>query len=65
MSGMAVRMGQRMGLHAEMHNKEFSIFEAEMRRRTWWQIVLFDSRIGEMAGSKDLGTYSLQDEAIF
>ena len=58
MSGMAVRIGQRMGLHAETHNKEYSPFEAEMRRRTWWQVVLFDSRIGEMAGSKDLGTYS-------
>lgn len=53
MNGMAVRIAQRMGLHSEAHNKEFPPFEAEMRRRLWWQIVLFDSRIGEMAGSKD------------
>ncbi|CZR60191.1 related to binuclear zinc cluster transcription factor that regulates the ratio between aurofusarin and rubrofusarin biosynthesis [Phialocephala subalpina] len=53
MLGMAVRIAQRMGLHSEAHNKECPPFEAEMRRRLWWQIVLFDSRIGEMAGSKD------------
>ncbi|KAE8442920.1 hypothetical protein EG329_002524 [Mollisiaceae sp. DMI_Dod_QoI] len=53
MIGMAVRIAQRMGLHSEAHHKEFSPFDAEMRRRVWWQIVLFDSRIGEMAGSND------------
>lgn len=54
MTGMAVRIAQRMGLHSEAHNTEYSILEAELRRRTWWQIVMFDSRIGEMAGCKDL-----------
>ncbi|KFY12789.1 hypothetical protein V491_06658 [Pseudogymnoascus sp. VKM F-3775] len=50
--GIAVRIGQTLGLHAECFNKEFSPFEAEMRRRLWWQIVLFDSRMGEMANCK-------------
>ncbi|KUJ11564.1 uncharacterized protein LY89DRAFT_654212 [Mollisia scopiformis] len=53
MLGMAARIAQRMGLHSEAHNKEHPPFEAEMRRRLWWQIVLLDGRIGEMAGSKD------------
>lgn len=51
MIGIAVRIAQRLGLHAESYNKEFSPFEAEMRRRLWWQIVLLDSRIGELANS--------------
>lgn len=52
MIGIAVRIAQTLGLHEECFNKEFSPFEAEMRRRLWWQIVLFDSRMGEMANCK-------------
>ena len=28
-----------------------STFEAELRRRLWWQIVIFDKRLAEMTGS--------------
>ena len=52
MLGVAVRLAQRMGLHSESSLAKCSTFEAEMRRRLWWSIVLFDSRIGERAGAK-------------
>lgn len=41
-----------MGLHSESANAECPPLEAEMRRRLWWSLVLFDTRIGEMADYK-------------
>lgn len=52
MIGIAIRIGQRMGIHSETSLAKCSVFEAEMRRRLWWSLVLFDSRIGEMASYK-------------
>ncbi|KAL3473827.1 hypothetical protein BJX99DRAFT_189353 [Aspergillus californicus] len=49
MLGIAVRSAQRMGLHRESDCARHSPLEAEMRRRLWWALVLFDARIGEMA----------------
>lgn len=52
MLGIAIRIAQRMGLHNESAYAKFSALEAEMRRRLWWSLVLFDTRIGEMADWK-------------
>ncbi|KAK9483584.1 hypothetical protein V1527DRAFT_498277 [Lipomyces starkeyi] len=41
LSGIAIRLGQRIGLHSD----------DEMRRRLWWQIILLDGRIAELSGS--------------
>lgn len=41
-----------MGLHHESSYGKHSIFEAEMRRRLWWSLVLFDTRICGLAGTK-------------
>ena len=41
-----------MGLHHESSYGKHSIFEAEMRRRLWWALVLFDTRICGLAGTK-------------
>ncbi|KAL3490707.1 hypothetical protein BJX62DRAFT_237823 [Aspergillus germanicus] len=49
MLGIAIRVAQRMGIHSEAICCEFPPLEAEMRRRLWWALVLFDTRIGEMA----------------
>ncbi|MBE3042018.1 fungal specific transcription factor domain-containing protein [Candidatus Bathyarchaeota archaeon] len=49
MLGMATRIAQRMGLHHEATLSKYSPFEAEMRRRLWWSLVLFESRIGEQS----------------
>jgi hypothetical protein len=49
MLGIAIRVAQRMGIHSEAICCEYPPLEAEMRRRLWWALVLFDTRIGEMA----------------
>lgn len=49
MLGVAIRIAQRMGIDSESNLARCSVFEAEMRRRLWWSLVLFDSRISEMA----------------
>lgn len=52
MSGVAIRIAQRMGLSNESTYGELGAFEAEMRRRLWWSIMLFDARISEMVDYK-------------
>ncbi|KAL4780322.1 hypothetical protein BJX76DRAFT_351107 [Aspergillus varians] len=49
MLGIAVRIAERMGLHSESACAKHPPLEAEMRRRLWWALVIFDARIGEMA----------------
>lgn len=49
MLSVAIRTAQRMGIDSESNLARCSVFEAEMRRRLWWSLVLFDSRISEMA----------------
>ncbi|KAH7413871.1 putative C6 transcription factor [Phaeosphaeria sp. MPI-PUGE-AT-0046c] len=44
----AIRIAQRMGLHDESANDKHDALEAELRRRLWWSLVLFDARISEM-----------------
>lgn len=51
LTGVAVRIGQRIGLHRDGASLELPLFEVEMRRRLWWQIVLLDSRTAELSGS--------------
>ncbi|CAO2648468.1 Nn.00g077350.m01.CDS01 [Neocucurbitaria sp. VM-36] len=49
MLGIAVRIAQRMGIHNEAVLTKSTPLEAEMSRRLWWSLILFDTRIGEMA----------------
>ncbi|AEO68582.1 uncharacterized protein THITE_43844 [Thermothielavioides terrestris NRRL 8126] len=51
LTGLATRIGQRMGLHRESSLKGLSPFEAEMRRRVWWQVVILDGRAAQLAGA--------------
>jgi hypothetical protein len=46
--GTVIRIAQRMAIHDESENKRRPALEAELRRRLWWSIVLFDARISEM-----------------
>ena len=50
-SGTAVRLAQRIGLHRDGAPLGIPPFEAEMRRRLWWQICLIDSRVSELSGA--------------
>lgn len=52
MLGVAIRIGQHMGIHDESSNTKCTVFEAEMRRRLWWSLILFDNRIGEVSRNK-------------
>ena len=54
MLGVAIRIAQRMGIHRESILAKCDAFEAEMRRRLWWSLMLFDNRIAELAGSNAL-----------
>lgn len=54
MLGAAIRIAQRMGIHDESANAKCTAFEAEMRRRLWWSLVIFDTRISEKTNHKDV-----------
>jgi hypothetical protein len=41
-----------MGIHIESALAKCTALEAELRRRLWWSLVLFDTRISEMADHK-------------
>lgn len=50
--GLAVRIAQSLNLHRDGSGDHFNPFEAEMRRRLWWHIVLLDMRSCEDRGSE-------------
>ena len=52
LSGIAVRLARRMGLHRDGTMLGLCPFETEMRRRLWWHIVLVDWRTSEFSGTK-------------
>ncbi|OAX82765.1 hypothetical protein ACJ72_02884 [Emergomyces africanus] len=60
MVAVAIRIAQRMGLHCESsyNSPDCRALEAEMRRRLWWSLVLFDHRICEMLGQEKSSTLS-------
>ena len=51
MIGVAIRIAQRMGIHSESALAKCTALEAEMRRRLWWSLILFDYRISQMSNS--------------
>lgn len=46
-----MRIAHSIGLHRDGDGRHLSAFEAEMRRRTWWQLVILDMRACEDRGS--------------
>lgn len=52
MFAIAFRIAYRMNIANEAANVKHGVFEAEMRRRLWWAMVLYDSRISEMTDYK-------------
>jgi hypothetical protein len=51
LSGIAVRIAQRMGLNFDGTTYGLVPFETEMRRRLWWQLMLLDFRVAELSGA--------------
>jgi len=52
MLGVAIRIAHRMGIHNEFNYAKCTAFEAEMRRRLWWSLVIYDDRICQMSDYK-------------
>ena len=52
MFAIAFRIASRMNINNEAANVKHGVFEAEMRRRLWWAMVVYDSRISEMTDYK-------------
>jgi hypothetical protein len=53
MIATVIRIAKRMNIHDEASNSKCNYFEAEMRRRLWWSLVIFDHRICEMSDYKE------------
>jgi hypothetical protein len=51
LSGIAQRTGQRIGLHRDGDILGLPPFEAEIRRRLWWQIVMMEGFSQKLAGT--------------
>ena len=47
-----MRIAKRMGIHSESELANCGVVEAEMRRRLWWSLILFDYRLSEISSSK-------------
>lgn len=52
MSGIAIRLARKMGLHRDGATLGLSPFDAEMRRRIWWHLVHVDFRITDVLGTR-------------
>ncbi|KAI3123872.1 transcriptional regulator family: Fungal Specific TF [Penicillium roqueforti] len=52
MLSVAIRIAQRIGIHNESLYSKCSSLEAEMSRRLWWSLIIFDNRICEMSDYK-------------
>lgn len=52
MSALLLRLAQGLGLHRDGSNFGLKPFDAEMRRRLWWHIVLLDLRSSEDHGTE-------------
>ncbi|RDW85406.1 hypothetical protein BP5796_03731 [Coleophoma crateriformis] len=59
LAGIAVRSGQRIGLHRETASQGFSVLNAEIRRRLWWQISILDSIAAKRSGAAFQATFQM------
>jgi hypothetical protein len=61
MTGIAVRLGRKMGLHRDGTSLGLPPFETEMRRRLWWYIVHTDCLSSNFTGTKPSTDLFLSD----
>ncbi|CAJ2502343.1 Uu.00g097370.m01.CDS01 [Anthostomella pinea] len=52
MSGVAIRLARKMGLHRDGTSFGLSPFDTEMRRRLWWHLAFVDYRTAEVLGTR-------------
>jgi hypothetical protein len=51
LTGIAVRIAQRMGLHRDGEGLGLSPFDVQMRRRVFWQLLPLDGYAGQISGT--------------
>ncbi|USW52692.1 hypothetical protein Slin15195_G060110 [Septoria linicola] len=51
LTGIAVRLGQRMGLHRDGEEMGLNPFDVQMRRRVFWQLLPLDGMSGQLSGT--------------
>ncbi|KAL9479682.1 hypothetical protein ACSS6W_004468 [Trichoderma asperelloides] len=51
LTGIAVRISQRMGLHRDGEGLRLSPFDVQMRRRLFWQLLPLDGYAGQVSGT--------------
>ncbi|KAI1169969.1 hypothetical protein F4777DRAFT_584388 [Nemania sp. FL0916] len=62
--GLLIRLAQGLGIHQDGQGgpgSRFTPFEAEMRRRLWWQLIVLDIRAAEDRGTSTViprGSYN-------
>ena len=57
LTGVALRMAEGMGLHRDGSFLKLPPFEAEIRRRVWWQLKMLDSDSAELNGPDKFETF--------
>lgn len=50
MAGIAEHIAKRSSLHRAGRIRDVSIFDTEMRKRLWWEIMLLQTRLAELSG---------------
>ncbi|KAJ2905874.1 uncharacterized protein MKZ38_003882 [Zalerion maritima] len=53
---LAIRLAQGMNLHRDSDGSQFTPFQAELRRRLWWQLIVLDMRAAEDRGTEVIVT---------
>ncbi|KAF4917091.1 Aurofusarin cluster transcription factor aurR2 [Colletotrichum fructicola] len=53
LSGVLIRIAQKMGLHRDGDSLNLTPYETEMRRRLWWQIIMLDTKYAMVSGFCD------------
>ncbi|KAJ5120045.1 hypothetical protein N7448_010714 [Penicillium atrosanguineum] len=50
LAGIALRIAQRIGIHRDGSGYGLSIFETEIRRRIWFQLIILDATSAQFCG---------------
>jgi hypothetical protein len=64
LTGVALRIGQRIGIHRDGASLGLPALDTELRRRLWWQILVLDGRMAELSGSGFSVLASLSDTKL-
>ena len=61
LTGLAIRVAEGMGMRLDGTLLGLSPFEAEIRRRIWWQLRMHDFRAAELAGQAKFRDFELDE----